>query len=121
MPFHGAPELLTPDEIRVDEVTAHEQQNHVSGAELPVDHFLPSLAGYKIPVVPFLDEALPLEQRQRTRQFVPVALIFVGVRIEDGNRLRQEGVVLTCYTCGTDYMIDNGVVVLLFDSKLHEQ
>src|SRR5436190_16743647 len=77
---------MAPDEIRVDQVPADEEQDQRRCIQFPVDGVFPALAGYEVAVVPLTYQSLSLEEGQRARQVVTVALVFVGIRIEDGDR-----------------------------------
>ena len=86
LPLQRPLHLPAPDEVRGDEVVAHQEEDQVRPLELLLDPFLPPVAGEELAVGPGVDQALALEELERLLEADPVPVVGVRVAEEDPDR-----------------------------------
>ena len=82
MALQGVLHLDIEAVVRSQEIGTDQEQDDVGFLEVAVDRLLPEIAGTDLTVVPASYQALPLDQLQMLRQFVPQRFVAVRIRAE---------------------------------------
>ena len=84
MPLQGDGQFIFPDEIRVNEIGADEQQDDIGAAQLAHDFVFPYLAGQQFLVAPVADFFAAAQGGEVGADAALQVLVLMGVGDEDG-------------------------------------